>query len=38
MAAAAVDKVAQKIELGQTVYEGAYRNGVKKLQEAISED
>jgi len=30
--------VAQKIELGQTVYEGAYRNGVKKLQEAISED
>lgn len=33
-----VDKVAQKIELGQTVYEGAYRNGVKKLQEAISED
>jgi U32 family peptidase len=33
-----VDKVAQKIELGQQAYEGAYRNGVKKLQEAIAPD
>ncbi len=33
-----VDKVAQKIELGQAAYAGAYRNGVKKLQDAISSD
>ncbi len=33
-----VDKVAQKIELGQTAYSGAYRNGVKKLQDSISSD
>lgn len=33
-----VDKVAQKLELGQDAYEGAYRNGVKKLREAISQD
>lgn len=33
-----VDKVAQKLEMGQTAYEGAYRNGVKKLQDSISSD
>lgn len=33
-----VDKVAQKVELGQAGYEGAYRNGVKKLQGAISSE
>ncbi|MCL7406963.1 U32 family peptidase [Paradonghicola geojensis] len=33
-----LDKTAQKIELGQDAYKGAYRNQVKKLQDAIGSE